>query len=284
MCGLTGPVAKPNMKPSNYGRWAALCLIVLNQATAAPQSKTQVAKAAAGWLAATPNPLGAATKGSLSSSTKPTLTFRNSSGEAIYFVVPLDPEGFVITSADSDLEPIIAFSPSGGFVPSPENPLFNLLQRDMTERLEQARRAERSPTPAVHRGRAKWNRLTDDGPIIMEGGGGIPALNDLRVAPFVQSCWSQGAVGGLACYNFYTPPYEAGNAQNYVCGCVNTAVAQIMRYFQYPTQGVGTKEFDIWVDGVATTRRLRGGDGAGGPYAWNLMPLAPDASLSLIHI
>ncbi len=48
-----------------------------------------------------------------------------------------------------------------------------------------------------------------------------------------------------------------------------------MRYWQYPTAGVGTNTFTIYIDGNAATGQLRGGDGNGGPYQWANMPLSP---------
>ena len=78
------------------------------------------------------------------------------------------------------------------------------------------------------------------------------------------------------CFNYFTPPHEAGNVTNFVSGCVATATAQLMYYFQYPTAGVGTPCFTITVDGNSMSRNLRGGDGKGGPYDWGDMPLDPN--------
>ncbi len=78
-----------------------------------------------------------------------------------------------------------------------------------------------------------------------------------------------------ACYNYFTPPTEPGNTNNYVCGCVATAMAQLMYYFQCPSTGVGTPCFTITVNGNSMGRNLHGGDGKGGPYDWTDMPLAP---------
>ena len=79
-----------------------------------------------------------------------------------------------------------------------------------------------------------------------------------------------------ACYNYFTPPHEPRNTNNYVCGCVATALAQVMYYFQAPATGVGNACFQITVDGKPMGRNLRGGNGNGGPYDWKDMALAPD--------
>jgi hypothetical protein len=83
-------------------------------------------------------------------------------------------------------------------------------------------------------------------------------------------------VAGLPCYNYFTPPYPAGsdyNYLNYPTGA--TATAELMRFWQYPTAGVGTSLFLITVNGGESCWPLRGGDGLGGPYQWANMPLDP---------
>jgi DNA-binding beta-propeller fold protein YncE len=90
-----------------------------------------------------------------------------------------------------------------------------------------------------------------------------------------------------ACYNYFTPPHGGvedpstyppgrGNFDNYPCGCVATAMAQLMYYFQYPNTGVGTPCFTVTVDGNPYAKNLLGGDYNGGPYKWSSMPLAPN--------
>jgi hypothetical protein len=79
-----------------------------------------------------------------------------------------------------------------------------------------------------------------------------------------------------ACYNYFTPPHEPRNTDNDVCGCVATAMAQLMYYFQCPSTNVGTPCFTVTVNGNSIGYNLRGGNGKGGPYDWNDMPLAPD--------
>jgi hypothetical protein len=244
-----------------------------------PQTERQAAQAVSGWLSVSPRPLGTP----LSPTLRKPAAFRGDFGVILYYVVPLDPEGFVVVSGDSDVEPIIAFSASGRFEAVVQNPLFALLQTDMPNRLRSAHASANSTAKALDQARTKWTRLDRAGqgrtPKPRDQGNGMDTVDDLRVPPFIQSRWNQSTIwngsADVACYNYYTPPYAAGTSSNYVCGCNNTAWAQIMRYFQYPTQPVGTASFTIEVDGVSTTRQLRGGDGNGGPYNWDQMPLIP---------
>lgn len=93
------------------------------------------------------------------------------------------------------------------------------------------------------------------------------------MAPLIQTKWGQLNASGGYCYNYYTP-------NHYYAGCVATALAQLLRFHQHPTDGVGTPSFSIEVDGVPQTASLRGGDGAGGPYVWGEMVPVPADGLT----
>jgi hypothetical protein len=61
---------------------------------------------------------------------------------------------------------------------------------------------------------------------------------------------------------------------------VATALAQIMRFWQFPTTAVGTTSFTITVNNVSQNRNLLGGNGSGGAYGWALMDIGPTVSTS----
>lgn len=204
-------------------------------------------------------------------------SFTDEAGEPIYYVASLEPSGFVIVSADDELEPIICFADDGVYDPSPENPLGALVSSDLKGRMAAVRalRRERSPAQGAPAGRTrdKWKRLVDLGESGIAGsgepGGGI---SDVRVAPLLQSKWSQHAVCQAPFYNYYTP-------DNYRTGCAATAMAQLMRYHQHPTEPIGVLGFWIKKDSSDWfAAYTRGGDGSGGPYNWDQMVLVPDCS------
>ena len=206
-----------------------------------------------------------------------------------YYVVYLNPAGFVIVAADDLVEPIIGFLPQGQYDPSPDNPLGAMVSQDLPGRVLDARQKEKqvqteglqlAPTDVYGAARRKWDLLSKPPTGTEAAELGVPTISSVWVAPLVQSTWSQSLVSGSACYNYYTPPNAAGSASNYVCGCVATAMAQLMRFWQHPTTGVGTGSYTIYVNSVATTRSLRGGNGAGGAYVWGSMPLVPNSSMT----
>lgn len=248
----------------------------------APKSDKQAVKIVNRWLAQTPMPLGSKLKADVGS----VETHTNVSGEHLYYIVHINPKGFIVVSADDLIEPIIGFFPNAdSFSPLSSNPLGAMLKYDMPNRMESVRsnskslisgKKYRSDLPKRQKkANDKWNELLAETPPKDLKATGLPdtSIDDIRVSPFVESRWSQSTEGGEYCYNYYTP-------NHYVCGCTATAMAQVMRYHQHPHAGVGTPSFSIEVDTIIQSANLRGGDGAGGPYAWSDMVLDPTNTIT----
>jgi len=263
--------------------WAAV-------APAEPVSQDDARRAAQGWLTEGRARLGhdlAADIGAITSCSR-------DSGAVLYYAVALNPDGFLIVSSDTTLEPVIAFAGSGKFNSSENNPLVHLLRRDLENRLQVTgnlqqklvlHKAGAMPIDAaelsaienlVDGNRGKWaGYLGQRGALAPKG---TNEISDVRIAPLIQSQWSQSESTNsdgfvTNCYNIYTP-------SNAVCGCVATAFAQILRYFQYPTRGIGVQTNNINIvqtnnvtNTVAAT--TRGGDDLGGAYDWTMMTLVP---------
>ena len=252
-------------------------LLAQGHLQAAPTTALQAQRAVQGWVWTDSSPLGTR----VGTAAGRVDTHFDAQGREIYYVVYLDPSGFVIVSADDQLEPIVGFVASGTFDLSQDNPLGALVNRDMQDRMESVRFAPAMSGPAAEPDaeQGKWRRLTQaaDSPPAHGDSAYITATpvvpSDVRVAPLIASRWSQTSEFGLPCYNYFTP-----NA--YPCGCVATAMSQLMRFHQYPIGAVGAATYTIYVSGVPATGQMRGGDGAGGPYDWSLMALDPDAGIT----
>lgn len=248
--------------------WAILQL-GCGKAWARPTTPYQAELVVIGWLATDAQPLGI----NIGRHVIGTEIFAGDDGEPIYYVVYLWPAGFVVVSPDDQSEPIIGFAGDGIYDCSPANPLGALVTADLTGRAisRRANVISQAHSPAVSPPQRKWNRLirlaetSNDSVTFL----GMPSIPDIRVAPLLQSKWSQGDVCGQNCFNYYTP-------NHYYCCCVATAMAQLMRYHQHPTTGVGVKNLAIEVEGRSQMASTRGGDGFGGPYYWSNMPLVPD--------
>lgn len=256
----------------------------LNSSTlGAPTTRQQAHLCAAGWLTTDPQPLGAR----IGRQIQEIETFTNPYGDPLYHVIQLEPQGFVILSGDDCLEPIVAFAEAGTYSPSADHPLGALMHYDFAHRVQTIRQMNLRMHRGAVRANGTWNRLIEAG---AAGGGdvtvlgGQPGISDLRVDILVQSRWGQTtccASPASACYNYYTPPLPPvrpdGDPANYPCGCVATAMAQVMRYHTYPSGPVAGTAYTITVDGIPVPSVLvRGGDGMGGPYNWSQMVYQPD--------
>jgi len=262
-----------------------LILLLPVSATAEPTTVEQARRVVQYWLHQNQQPM----ETKMGTEVLDVETFSDDAGQPLYHVVSLQPDGFVIIAGDDHVEPIIAFVPEGKYDPSPDNPLGALVSGDVPARVERARGGEaldgNSIAPALQeeaedssrqKAQQKWNlldrKLAEHDYLMEAAGEDEPkkaSISDVRVSPLLKSKWNQSTEdGGNDCYNLYTP-------QKYVCGCVATAMSQIMYYFKYPTTAVGTTSFPISVDGVGEERNLRGGDGNGGPYAWSAMTDGP---------
>jgi len=156
---------------------------------ALPTTAYEAEMAVAGWLKVDPQPLEAA----LGQEVVRVETFTDDYGEPVYYIVYLEPSGFVIVSADDMVEPIIGFADDGTYDPSPENPLGALVTNDLNGRIAAVHRTFRlqavvGKVPFTDTQR-KWSYFislaeTSEGGFSLMG---RSSITDVRVAPLVQS-------------------------------------------------------------------------------------------------
>ena len=264
----------------------SLCAI-----TTSPQEAEMAVK---GWLKLDPKPLGA----TLGQEVIKVETFTNETGEPVYYIVYLEPSGFVIVSADNLIEPIIGFSEEGSYNSSAKSPFGALVDKDLNGRIKALRNNINlltvNPQSIVTTTQTKWNYLLSLAEA-SEGDISLMAVDpetvtDICVAPMISAIWGQRDACGYDCFNLYTP-------NKYPCGCVATTLAQLMRYHQYPIEPNdddpdetdGKKKFSItWFDTHSASLNtepmtLRGGNGNGGPYRWDKMPNVPSCNTTLVE-
>jgi len=76
----------------------------------------------------------------------------------------------------------------------------------------------------------------------------VRTRSEFSVEPFLTTKWDQGAPYNLKCPKIAT--------ENCPTGCVATAAAQIMKYYNYPAQGRGTGKYEK--NGVPRTKEING--------------------------
>ena len=232
-------------------------LLLYSGISARPTTEYEAEMVVSGWLKSNPQPLGAA----LSWRIRDVETFTGWDDRPAYYIVNLEPSGYVIVSADDRIEPIIGFSAEGAYDFTFENPLVALTTNDLNGRLEAFRNTyylqATVETRTKDKTQGKWRHYIN---FAGDSKGQYRLMSltnpgDIRVLPFVQSQWGQAKACGDDLYNYYTP-------SNYPCGCLATAMAQVMRYYEYPTGPIGVHEFAIEVSGTRGQKEnTRGGDG-----------------------
>ena len=248
-------------------------------------------------------------------------TYQGRDGRGRFYVVSFEGGGFAVTSGDTEIAPILAYSEDGEFVAGDENPLWVMLTRDVagrTKRLEnlaQSRRVAEEDEDDLEYGAEEdknnsqpssnasaWARLkeaasssakaTEDKaantrPLLKAALPKVDSIPYPIYGPLCATKWNQYYENGLTCYNYYTP-------SNYLCGCVATAMAQVMKAFDWPQEKVplGANAHSgkfVWVDEATSVTNTMtwhaggaqgevwdfGGPAFGGPYDWGNMVAEP---------
>lgn len=137
-----------------------------------------------------------------------------------------DGEGFVIIAADDRVAPILAYSYDNNFVI--ENMPLNL-KGWLDGYAKQIQFAKDSRAQSSEENRIEWECLRQ--------GKTLPTRSETAVNPLITTTWDQDYP-----YNHYCP-YNSFYSQYTYTGCVATAMAQIMKYHEYPAHGYGYHEY-----------------------------------------
>ena len=134
-------------------------------------------------------------------------------------------EGFVIVAGDSRVQPILAYSAENGFaypIPPHISSWLSQYSREISKVVE-------LDLPAGEQVDNEWARLA---------GETAPEPQYLRnIGPLVPTRWNQSPLYNNLC------PYDSVSQSRCVTGCVATAMAQVMYYWQYPTTGTGSTSY-----------------------------------------
>lgn len=145
-------------------------------------------------------------------------------GEACYYIFNVGDTGFVILAADDNYRPVIGYSDRGAFNPDDMAPALAEYLEVVRQGVMRASLAS-SASVAVA---ADWAMLEKNGRLVSRHGG--------REDEFiVQTTWNQNYP-----YNYFCPEGEGGPGGHCYAGCVATAAAQLMKFWNHPIQGQGS--------------------------------------------
>ncbi len=166
--------------------------------------------------------------------------------------------GFVIVAGDDCVKPILAYSTSGAFNPQDVSDGFAFMLNSYREEIHYIRDHQLSATPDIV---AEWDAVAKSGQI--KNGRQARAV----VGPLCQTTWHQNYP-----YNSQCPEDEEGHGGHVYAGCVATAMAQVMKFWDWPAQGTGSYSYNP--SGYPQQTANFGET----EYHFELMPLAIDST------
>ena len=174
-----------------------------------------------------------------------------------FYVLTLNGTGFILVSADDVATPILAYSVTNAFAVKgmPEHVRHWLAHYDE----EIASLKEHGATSHPY-----W--------AIMLNGEMPPATFDTPVSPLMTTTWNQSPYYNSLC------PYDSIAGGYSVTGCVATATAQIMKFWNFPTTGYGSHNYTH--DNFGTL----GANFGNTSYQWSQMPNALNYSSTTAQV
>jgi len=145
-------------------------------------------------------------------------------GLETFYVFSPGPQGFVIIAADDAAIPVLGYSADSYFDPSLDCPAVKDWLGNYSRQI--ARINESGIKSEINS--AKWEAIRS---------GNLPAPSR-DVMPLLTTTWGQGCY-----YNAQCPVDANGPCTHVVTGCGPTAMSQIMKYHNFPPNGVGTHTY-----------------------------------------
>jgi hypothetical protein len=179
-------------------------------------------------------------------------------GIAVYYAFTINTsDGFVIITADDALLPIIGYSTENKFVIPAKNTTIGYWLNKRTEEIYQATLQKAQATEYVSN---EWNKYINPSSARLNAPASISSVS---VTPLVQTLWDQ------------SPYYNGLCPSNSVTGCVATAMAQIMRYWNYPAHGKDSASYcDCTANGFTNNYGVLSANFGATTYSWSAMPLS----------
>ena len=140
-----------------------------------------------------------------------------------FYVFNVGESGFVIIAGDDAHRPVIGYSNESAFDASNIPPALAYYLDGVAECMLQLRDANAKPDVA-----AEWASVLTHGRLISRNGGRGTGF-------FCQTKWDQSYP-----YNYCCPEDPNGSGGHAIVGCLATAMSQLMRFWAYPAQGIGS--------------------------------------------
>jgi len=165
-----------------------------------------------------------------STSRKHSVNTKQASDPLVYYYVFNTENGFIIVSGDDAVLPVLGYSTESTFRPGEQPSNFRKWLENYKKQITYVISNNIPPTEEIQN---EWQSILNNN---------IATKNAKAVNPLVTTTWSQSPYVNEQC------PYDADagpeNGYHCVTGCPATAMAQIMKYWNYPQQGAGYHSYE----------------------------------------
>jgi hypothetical protein len=159
-------------------------------------------------------------------------------------------DGFVLVAADKRAWPILGYSYDGKCDTTNQPPAFTYWMNARKKEIEHIKQHNILPDSKISQ---EWDKLEGEVPMLKSGGS--------SVAPLLKTTWNQGCY-----YNGLCPADSKGPCGRVWAGCTATAMAQIMKYWGFPTTGNGSYSY------THSTYGVQSANFGATTYQWGQMP------------
>lgn len=167
------------------------------------------------------------------------------------YVVHISPIGFILVSGDDELPPVKAFS-TDAFFAQDANEFYKWMCDELKAFITVLREESTSKPIFDSINKKLWDRFLN-----YKKRESQPFTYAVPAPPLTTTVWDQ-----MDPFNRLCPEY---NGQKCPVGCVATATAQVMKYWNYPPQGTGSESY------TSRKHRFHLSADFNHPYYWDLM-------------
>lgn len=155
--------------------------------------------------------------------------------DTLFYIVEFSPEGFIIISADDIALPVLMYTDEGRYTNNLPQGFSEMLFHRKNE-IEEARKTVTITNENIKR---IWQKYSVDEKLFSKKG------NIKTIGPLLNTTWSQNYP-----YNKFCPPTNTlGSGGRTYAGCVAVALAQLIKYYNWPINGKGYYEYDHFIYG-----------------------------------
>ena len=162
---------------------------------------------------------------------------RDEDGNLLAWVTELEPEGYIATSADDRINPVIAYSHKGQFPfeDSKQNALLHMIKWDMKARQRAVKEQTEQLTAHIAKNNKEWADYSSNQVATIKSAESGEIFDTQTQWPngddngWLDTAWNQSGIYNDSC------PDDPISGSQCLTGCVATAMAQIVNYWESPS-------------------------------------------------